>query len=216
MTIEYKSFAIEELKAEEEGGTRRIKGFGSVFNNTDTQNDIVMPGAFAKSLARRKPVLLWQHDTTQPLGLIDVAEEQPKGLYVESPIGTKGVCEYAYEQAKMGSVTGLSIGFTTKKYSIDAKKGTRSLEEVELYEVSLVTFPANARATITQVKSRPDTIRRFEEYLREGGFSHEDATTVALRGYKALTSRGEPDDDSPECLAAATERLATLLTQFKL
>ena len=149
--MEYKSFALEELKADDD--TRRISGFGSVFGNTDSQGDIVMPGAFAKSIARRKPVMLWQHDTAQPLGVWDTAEERAKGLYLDGPIGTKGICEYAYEQAKMGSVTGLSIGFSTTKYSIDATKGVRKLEEVELYEVSLVTFPANAKATITGVKA---------------------------------------------------------------
>lgn len=213
MTIETKHFAFEELKADDEA--RTIKGFGSVFGNTDSYGDIVMPGAFAKSITGRKPAMLWQHKSDMIPGVWDVIEEQKKGLYLEGTFADTPLGNEAYTLAKMGALTGLSIGFSTKRYEIDEAKKVRKLTELELYEVSLVTFPANERATITAVKSRPQTLRAFEEYLREGGFSQRDATTVALHGFKALTTQGEPDEEVVAQLAAA-DRLAALLTQFKL
>ena len=81
--------------------------------------------------------------------------------------------------------------------------------------MSLVTFPANDRATITAVKARPETLRQFEEFLREAGhYSREEATTIALRGFKALTPQGEPDADVIAPHAADVDRLAALINRF--
>ena len=195
MTMERKQFALDECEVKEDGDARTIEGFGSTFGNTDSYGDIVLPGAFAKSISARKPAMLWQHRTDQPVGVWDAMEEQKKGLYLKGRIFGTQLGNDAYTLAKGGAVTGLSIGFSTKKFSIDAKKGTRQLGEVDLFEVSLVTFPANDKAQITNVKSKPETIRQFEDFLREAGFSQKDATTVALRGFKALSDQGEPDDE---------------------
>lgn len=200
--MEYKSFAIEELKATDEG--RIVEGFGSTFGNVDSYGDIVMPGAFAKSIAARKPAMLWQHRTDMPIGVWDEMEETKKGLFLKGRIFDTQMGEDAYKLAKGGALSGLSIGFSTKNYEIDSKKNTRKLLELELFEVSLVTFPANEKATITGVKSRPETIRQFEEYLREAGFSQKDATTIALHGFKALSDQGEPDEEVLQAITAIT------------
>lgn len=215
MTIEHKHFAIEELKATDEDGTRTVEGFGSVFNNVDSYGDIVMPGAFAKSIATRTPAMLWQHRSDMPIGVWDEMEETKRGLRVKGRIFETAAGNDAYTLAKGGALSGLSIGYSTRNYEIDEKKKVRKLIELELFEVSLVTFPANEKATITQVKNRPDTIRAFEEYLREGGFSHQDATTVALHGFKALTHPGEPGEEVIAPHAAQAEKLAALFNQFK-
>lgn len=189
--MEIKHFAIEEFKASDEDGTRTIEGLGSVFGNTDSYGDIVMPGAFAETIKTRKPAMLWQHRSDMPIGIWDEVEETKKGLRLKGRILETQAGNDAYTLAKAGALTGLSIGFNTKKYEIDEKKKVRKLTELELFEVSLVTFPANDKATITNVKSRPQTLREFEEFLREAGlFSREDATTIALRGFKALTTQG--------------------------
>lgn len=195
--MELKHFAIEELKATEDGDTRTIEGFASVFNNVDSYNDIVLPGAFAKTLKKNKSLpMLWQHDSGQVIGTWDEMEERDRGLYVKGSIIDTTMGLDAYKLAKAGAVKGMSIGYSPEKYEIDQDKDTRKLIEVKLWEVSLVTFPANEKAQVTRVKSRrPETIREFEEYLREGGFSQQDATTVALRGFKALTTQGEPDEE---------------------
>ena len=194
MTREFKDFALDQFEVKEEGDARTVEGFASVFNNVDSWNDIVMPGAFAKSLKKGKSVpMLWQHDSGQVIGKWDTLEERDKGLYVKGRILPTSIGNDAYLLAKEGAISGMSIGYGPEKYETDHKTGIRKLLEVKLYEVSLVTFPANEKAQVTRVKSRPETIREFEEYLREAGFSQKDATTIALRGFKALSTQGEPD-----------------------
>ncbi len=212
MTLETKHFVIDELKAAEaEDGTRTIEGLGSVFGNTDSYGEIVMPGAFAESIAKRKPAMLWQHRSDMPIGVWDEVEETKKGLRLKGRILTTQAGNDAYLLAKEGALSGLAIGFSTIRDERDPKKGVRKLLEVDLFEVSLVTFPANEKAQITNVKSRPQTLREFETFLREAGqFSREDATTVALRGFKALTTQGEPDEEE----LTAMRDIATLFNQI--
>lgn len=194
--MELKHFDIEELKTSEDGATRTIEGFASVFNNVDSYNDIVLPGAFAKTLKKQSSIpMLWQHDQGDVIGMWDQMEERERGLYVKGTIIDTNMGMDAYKLAKAGAVKGMSIGYSAEKYEIDQDKGTRKLQEVKLYEVSLVTFPANEKAKVTAVKSRPKTIREFEDFLREAGFSQKDATTVALRGFKSLSIQGEPDQE---------------------
>lgn len=203
------AFSFEEIKTDDDA--RTVEGLASVFGNVDSYKDIVMPGAFTKTLAKRKKPLpmLWQHDSGQVVGMWSQLEERDKGLYVKGTILDTTMGDDAYKLVKAGAVSGLSIGYSTEKYEIDNDKGTRKLLEVKLYEVSLVTFPANERAQITGVKQRPQTIREFEDFLREAGmFSREDATTVALRGFKALPTQGEPDQE--------VQTLAHLFNQFRL
>lgn len=194
MDLKRLAFSFEEIKSDD--ATRTVEGFASVFNNVDGGNDIVMPGAFAKTLKKSaKLPMLWQHNGGQPVGVWDMLEERDKGLFVKGSIIDTTLGNDAYKLVKAEAVKGLSIGYSTKKYEIDKVKGTRKLIDLDLYEVSLVTFPMNERAQITRVKGREMTIREFEEYLREGGFSQQDATTVALRGFKALPTQGEPDQE---------------------
>lgn len=209
MTLEIKHFAIEELKADDEA--RTIEGFGSIFGNVDSYGDIVMPGAFANSLKTFKPAMLWQHRSDQPIGVWDEAEETKKGLRLKGRILDTSLGNDAYKLAKAGAISGLSIGYSTINSEHDPKKNVRKLTEVKLHEVSFVTFPANDKATITQVKSRPETIRQFEEFLREAGFSQKDATTIALHGFKSLTTQGEPDEE----VQFASQKLCDLFNQFK-
>lgn len=143
-----------EVKASSEDGT--FEGYGNVFGNVDSYGDIVMKGAFLKTLGERgdKIKLLWQHDATQVIGVFEQMFEDDHGLRVRGrlALGTQKGRE-AYELIKMGALEGLSIGYTTIQEDYDAKKGIRYIKEVKLYEVSLVTFPANEEANVTRVKS---------------------------------------------------------------
>lgn len=189
MELKRLAFTVEGLEIKEDGDARTVEGYASVFNNVDSYSDIVMPGAFAKSIKGRKPAMLWQHDSGQPIGVWDEMEEVKKGLYVKGRILPTTAGNDAYTLVKAGAVTGMSIGYAARKWEIDADKGIRKLTEVELYEVSLVTFPANEKAQITRVKSVDGqfmTEREFEELLRDVGLSHKEAKTVVSDGYKAL------------------------------
>lgn len=134
----------------------RFAGYASVFGVIDQQRDIMLPGAFAGTLKGRAGdvKLLWQHQQEEPIGVFDRLFEDARGLYVECRLllGVQKANE-AYLLLKAGAVSGLSIGYSPVRYTLDAGSGVRRLSEVELWEVSLVTFPANGRANVTVVKS---------------------------------------------------------------
>lgn len=215
MEMKRLSFSLTEVKAED--STRTVEGFASVFNNLDSYNDIVMPGAFARSIKGRKPVMLWQHDSDEPIGVWDEVDEQQKGLYVKGRILETSMGNDAYTLVKAGAITGMSIGYAAKKWDTDAEKGIRKLTEVELYEVSLVTFPANERAQITRVKSlenvRVENLhehkRMIEAALRDAGASKSVADYVAA--HVPTPALGDPEGEDN-----AARELAHIFNQFKL
>lgn len=124
----------------------RIEGYASLFGAPDHGGDVVGKGAYATSLAalareRRKVKMLWQHDPTQPIGVWDEVTEDGRGLWVKGRIldsTQKGREAAALIEA--GAIDGLSIGYRTVR-SAKNDKGQRLLTELELWEVSLVTFP---------------------------------------------------------------------------
>lgn len=139
-----------------------IVGYGSVYNNVDGHGDIVLPGAFKKTLTERKPKLLWQHDPSQPIGVITSAKEDGRGLHITAKLAVntaKGA--EAHELISMGAVDGLSIGYQTVKDKFH-KSGLRHIEECKLYEVSVVTFPSNESSIIESIKSAHDDVRHDE------------------------------------------------------
>jgi len=196
MTIETKHFALNDLEVKEDGDARTIEGWASVYDYTDSQKDVVVRGAFSKSLKGGKPAMLWQHRQDSPIGVWDAAEETDKGLLVRGRILDTATGNDAYKLAKAGAVKGLSIGYTPKRQEFDRDKGTRKLLEVELHEVSLVTFPANDRAKVTRVKDAHGNEREFEEFLREAGYSREAAKIITAKGFKALSGQREAEGDA--------------------
>lgn len=141
------------LKSISEEG--RFAGYASVFNVVDKQRDIMQPGAFLKTIQGRtgEVKLLWQHDFSEPIGIITRLFEDARGLYVEGTLLLDVArAKETYTLLKAGAVSGLSIGYTPIEFAIEPDTGVRKLSQVELWEVSLVTFPANAAAGVTVVK----------------------------------------------------------------
>lgn len=212
-----------EVKQLDETGV--ITGYGSVFGVEDWYQDIVMPGAFDKSLAERRPLMLWQHDSRQPIGVWNVAREDRKGLYLEGRfvLETQAGRE-AHALTKAGALDGLSIGYETLRYEYDEKTGVRKLLEVDLWEVSPVSFPANEAARIQAVKSRglKPTIRVLEGALRDAGLSRAEAQTVLASGYGALRDAAAQEEQQAgnslrdaagrEDVMASARRLAAKFT----
>ena len=138
----------------------RIEGYASFFGITDQGGDVVMPGAYGKSLARLKTEgravkMLWQHDAALPIGVWDEIVEDGRGLKVKGRILPE--VEKGREAAALisaGAIDGLSIGYRTVMAEKNAK-GQRLLREVELWEVSLVTFPMLPEA---RVGAKGDTL----------------------------------------------------------
>lgn len=177
-----------DVKALNETG--EIEGLGSVFNNVDRGGDIVDPAAFTDTLkawqAKGKlPKMLWQHDPSQPVGVWEEMRVVDGGLFckgrilVDLPEGKR-----VHTLVKAGAVDGLSIGFNIIDFEYEGNGRVRRLKELELWEVSLVTFPMNELAGVTGIKAVPDE-REFERKLRDAEFSARQAKT-AVSVYKAL------------------------------
>jgi uncharacterized protein len=130
-----------------------VEGYASLFGKTDQGGDIVQKGAYAASLKRLagrggRVKMLWQHDPGQPIGVWDEVREDGTGLWVKGRILTE--VEKGREVAALlaaGAIDGLSIGYRTVKSERDGK-GKRLLSELELWEVSLVTFPMLPEARV--------------------------------------------------------------------
>ncbi|WP_299030704.1 HK97 family phage prohead protease [uncultured Sulfitobacter sp.] len=177
--LERKFMQLDEV-AKVEGGVE-IKGYASFFGDVDQGNDVVQKGAYAASLkalraARRGVKMLWQHDPAQPIGVWDEVREDARGLFVKGRIlqsVEKGREAIALIDA--GAIDGLSIGYRTVKATKNTK-GQRLLQELELWEVSLVTFPMLPSA---RVGAKADSFVRIGDVLREmaGVF---DAATMQI------------------------------------
>ena len=131
-------------------------GYASVFNKKDLQDDIMDAGAFARTIKRRGSTfpLLYQHDPSIVIGDATV-EEDSKGLKVtrgELVLEVRAAAD-AYALIKRDKIKGMSIGFRTVKDQWDKEVGVRHLKEVDLWEVSIVTFPANPSALVRTIKS---------------------------------------------------------------
>lgn len=192
-----------------------FEGYGSVFNNTDLGNDVIMPGAFTKSLNKTGPKgvkLLYQHKTDMPIGVFESIEEDKRGLKVRGKLALKTqLGREAYELMKMGALDGLSIGFrvSPKGQSYDAKGKRRMIKEVELMEISLVTFPMNPKAKIRSVKGAEFTIREWENGLRDVfHLSRSEAKVAAKAVHEVFTQRDVGDDTE---LATAVKSLTETL-----
>ena len=130
-----------------------IIGYASVFEVTDNQNDIISKGAFKNSESHNVK-LLWQHDVTKPIGVIKYLAEDDYGLKIEAEINNKTLLgAEASALIKQKAVSGLSIGFTIRSSDYNLQ-GLRVIDEVELMEISIVTFPANSMAGISQIKQQ--------------------------------------------------------------
>ena len=169
-----------------------IEGYGSVFNNIDLGGDIVLPGAFKKTLSERNPKLLWQHDRSRPIGVITEAKEDRHGLRIKARLALNTTMgQEAYQLARMGAVDGLSIGYDTMKEKYD-KTGIRYIQECKLMEVSVVTFPMNEAAVIDQIKSQYDDIHDEE------AAKIADLVNSLLTLRNGLSLQGKQAEEPPE------------------
>jgi hypothetical protein len=200
-----------------------IEGYGSVFGVRDSYSDIVAAGAFKASLAAHKaagtmPALLWQHRSDEPIGVWTSMVEDQKGLAVVGQLAmdtTRG--REAHALLKMRAINGLSIGFYSKEWKYDTENDVRTLTEVDLWETSLVTFPANSAARVTAVKSIEtlESLRDVEMMLRDRGFTKTEAVALVakikgMRPGDPVSPDGGPGDPVAELVAALKRRGSAL------
>lgn len=192
-------FGCEFKFAEGEDKAGVLEGYASVFGVLDRGGDIVLPGAFKRTLAdwkRRKQAvpMLWMHDPHQPIGVWTDLVEDDKGLKVVGQM-FMDVPQAAVVRSliKGGAIGGLSIGYMSKDAEVDRATGARRLKTVDLWEISPVTFPMLPEARIDGVKTfDPNALERA---LRdEAGLSHREAKAAISVFRQHLRDGGSPDD----------------------
>jgi HK97 family phage prohead protease len=168
MDIIYKhfSFEIKEALEKKEKNSFVFEGYASTFD-IDLEDDRIVPGAFKESIKEQMPKLLWGHNPHEPaIGTIDIAKEDGKGLFITASMPTSDslVRDRIMPQMKHGSINQMSIGFKivdseiieneeqAKAYRFTFEKVIRLIKEVKLFEVSLVNFPANPEAMVTELQ----------------------------------------------------------------
>ncbi|WGM00222.1 HK97 family phage prohead protease [Arsenophonus nasoniae] len=192
------------LKSVTESG--EFSGYGSVFGVKDSFDDIVMRGAFETSLTHWRsknsfPALLWQHRMDEPIGVYTEMREDERGLFVKGKllIEDDPLAKRAHAHMKAGSLSGLSIGYVLKDGEYERTKGVFLIKEIDLWEVSLVTFPANDEARINTIKSafaqgQIPAPKEIERVLRDVGLSRTQAKKFMAEGYLALSQRDVETD----------------------
>jgi uncharacterized protein len=208
-----------------------FKGYGAVFNNIDRGGDAIAPGAFKATLKEwrgrgKRPKMLLQHggffgpaEDGIPIGKYTEMEEDEKGLYLEGELFAldtqKG--KYIYEGLKSGELDGLSIGYEVVDVTYGKGKPDeprRTLKKLNLFEVSIVTFPMNGKATVEAAKAieQMQSLADCEDYLREAcGFSRQQATAFVSRIKSLRPSDSELADVAP--IGDATKRLLSTITR---
>lgn len=194
-------FAKQEVdftitKALTDDGT--FEGYASTFGNEDSGGDTIRKGAFKKGLEKlrkekRKIKMLYQHDRYTPIGGFTEYSEDDKGLWVQGKL-TLGVQKADETRLLMldNVIDSMSIGGYVIKELMDNKTYKRELIEIELREISPVTFPANDKARIEAVKELEEavTIGELEAYLRDvGGFSAKEAKAVISKAKSCTPQR---------------------------
>ena len=215
---EVRSFALH-IKSAGEDGT--VEGYGSVFGVRDNYDDVISKGAFVQSLKDHKaagtmPAMLWQHDADKPIGIWTEMVEDEKGLRIKGQLAMETVKgKEAHALLKMGALNGLSIGFMAKEWAYERDTEVRTLTAIDLWEVSLVTFPANEKARVTNVKSAEElqAPKDAEKALRDAGFSKRDATAFVSRVMRMGEVRSDSANSTVVAMKAA-DRLLRSLTSY--
>lgn len=185
---------------------REFEGHGSIFGNEDFGGDVVLPGAFKRTLAQHRkggslPQMFWMHDPSRVPGKWLSMNEDDDGLQVKGVLAETPLGDEIRTLLKMDAVKGLSIGYQTVDQDYDAD-GRRLLKEVDLWEVSVVSLPMNPLAQVTHAKSQLSAIgeyvpdrREFERTLRDVGLSQMVAKRMISKIFEDEPPARDVTDD---------------------
>ena len=201
-------------------GAMLVEGYGAYFNNIDGYGDVIVPGAFADTLAASQSAgktipMLYQHQSDKVAGIWTHLAEDGRGLAVKGRLLPTTLGRDTYIEMKEKAVTGLSIGFTTLDSSprVNASDPKRTIKKVHLWEVSPVTFPANDKARVTDVKSAIETIRDFERLVtQDADLTRSEFRRFILPALKACLAKRDAGEagDEPDELAEIIRRNTAL------
>lgn len=173
-----------------------FEGYASLFNREDLGRDVILPGAFAESLRTRGSAgikMLFQHDPAEPIGVWETIHEDAKGLHVRGRLlPDVARAKEVLALMKARALDGLSIGFKAIVSRRERPGGVRRISKVDLWEISIVTFPMMPDARVSNVKSRPAAVtasvrREFETWLtRDNGFTRHEAREFLDHGLQGV------------------------------
>lgn len=203
---------LEEKAVVETDDVYTVTGYASVFNNRDLGDDIVLPGAFQKSLdsmqaTGRAPLFLFNHKMHDdaPIGTVVEAKEDKRGLWfkAELPKDDSFVAGRIVPQLKRRGLKGVSIGYRCRQS--DRKDGARLIKQADLIEISLVNMPMNPLAAVEMVKSdliglaewNDLSAREREVHLKSLGLSDELAKRIVSRDRDGRGSKGQREAANP-------------------
>ncbi len=191
--LDKKSFEFKEVDG---ALIAEFSGYASTFGNVDSYGDVIALGAFSETLINRPNVkLLYQHDIYRPIGNITELREDTKGLFFRAATIPTTDGKDAAMMLKSGVLDKFSIGFRVR--DAEYEDGKRVIKELDLYEISVVTFPANDEAQLVAVKNMAEkinTVRDFERFLRDAGFSRNEAKAIAAKGFVGTEEREAKED----------------------
>lgn len=200
---------------------REFDGHGSIFRNVDLGGDIVVPGAFKRSLAQHKasgslPAMFWMHDPGKIPGKWADMHEDDDGLAVKGILAPTPLGDEIHTLLKMEAVRGMSIGYRTLDHDYDSD-GNRLIKEAELWEVSIVSLPMNPLAQVVHVKSQLSergeyvpSLREFESILRDVGCAQTVAKRIIAKVYDGEEKPDDHRDGEQETIEAAEALTARL------
>jgi HK97 family phage prohead protease len=173
--IGFKFRDIKSLNQSPSDNVFSFKGYASTFSNVDSYNDVILKGAFKECITKinnDKSIndikILWQHDTSYPIGYITKLKEDDYGLYIEGKILTdlqKG--RELFDMMRNKIIDSMSIGFIIKESFMDNKFNIRYISKIDLKEVSFVTFPANKLAKIALSDNIPVDMKKAIKALEK-------------------------------------------------
>lgn len=225
MSLEYKQFEFEcKALPDKDDGFFRFEGALSTYGNVDSYGDIIEAGAFTKGLAKVTPSLLWQHRMNEPVGVWEDINDTPKKLHVvgKMPREDTLVSGRIIPQIKVGSVRSMSVGMSLEEWEYD-KKNRRVIKDATAWEGSLVTIPANIKATITGFKSMFDiedmeqirTERDLEKLLRDSGAFSRKAVAFIMAKIDKGRLKSESSDVSYCAISSAVDEIKKLTNELK-
>ena len=203
--LEFKSFDLLEHKADDSGNLI-ITGYGAYFGNVDSYGDIIERQAFETTIMKRREriAFCYQHDIWNPIGKIQEIREDEKGLWLKVMISAAE--DDIQTKIKEGILKEMSIGYRVVDSRNETRNGdeVRILEQVELYEVSLVTIAANPLAVVQSMKSEAERTGLLEsEFNRLIAIVKNENVNFEIRKLKEITisvlsQKQEPPKETPK------------------
>ncbi len=197
-----------------------VKGYASVFDNVDSDNDVIKKGSFKRSIkswgpeGKNRIKLVSQHDISKPVAKITVLKEDETGLYMEATFGTHTDGVDHYKMVKEGILTEFSIGFVPMKYKENKSDGI-DIDEIKLYEVSLVTVASNEEAIVTDVKAS-ELLEEAQEVAKDAGLHEVEVLLLKLaNAFDIATPPVAKTQDPVEEVKSAETLLIELAAKMK-